>query len=191
MPPREQGPPSAARVARVRPVSPETFTTCMEQLQEGYVASVAATAGCLFDPVSRDYFGMDAMLIRSGASDEEEISVYVQLKSTTTAKPDPSRDSFSFQFKHRDHMQRLVNPRKGVKAILVVMVTHPEQARWARGDHESLTLLHCCYWVSLEGRTVAPGVQRPTIRIPTANVFTPDALTEILDKLERGEDLGG
>jgi hypothetical protein len=44
----------------------------MEQLQEGYVASIAATAGCVMNPVARDVYGMDVMFIRTRSSDEEE-----------------------------------------------------------------------------------------------------------------------
>lgn len=126
MPPR--GSPAATPVQKIKPVWPATFTDCMEQLQLGYVVSVAATAGCLVQPIERDRIGMDVLFIRPGPSEEEEISVYAQLKSTTTVKPDPDQDNFSFRFKHRGHMQRLVNPRSGIKAILIVMATHPDQS---------------------------------------------------------------
>jgi hypothetical protein len=97
MPPR--GSPAATPVQKIKPVLPATFTDCMEQLQLGYVVSVAATAGCLVQPIERDRIGMDVLFIRPGPSEEEEISVYAQLKSTTTVKPYPVQDNFSFRFK--------------------------------------------------------------------------------------------
>jgi hypothetical protein len=180
-----------AGTLHISPVVAATFTTCMEQLQEGYVGSIAATAGCLMIPVSRDYYGMDVMFVRVGSAEQEEVSLYAQLKSTTTRKPDPNQEHFSFRFKRREHMQRLANPRKGIKAILIVMATHPNQRLWSAGDHESLSLLHCCYWATLEGETIPAGVDSPTIRVRTANIFTAEALSEMLDRLERGEQLHG
>jgi len=173
----------------VRPVVAETFTECMEQLQEGYVASVAATAGCLLEPVARDRYGMDVMFVRVRPAGLEEVSVYAQLKNTTTVKPDPAKQFFSYQFKKKEYLERLAAPRSGIKAILVVMATHPHQELWTNGDHDSLALLHCCYWMSLEGETVPPGVNAPTVRVPTSNIFNADTLTCILDRIERGEAL--
>lgn len=105
--------------------------------------------------------------------------------------PDPNDEHFSFRFKKHEHMQRLANPRAGIKAILIVMATHPYQRLWATGGHESLSLLHCCYWASLEGETVPVGVESPTVSVRTSNIFTADTLSAMLDQLERGEELHG
>ncbi|WP_435070472.1 DUF4365 domain-containing protein [Amycolatopsis thermoflava] len=174
----------------VAPVIADTFTACMEQLQDGYVFAVAATAGCTVEVLQRDTYGLDVLIIRKGrTASEEEISVYAQLKSTTTLRPDPSAKNFSFQFKKRKHFDHLAKPRKGIKAILVVMATCPSQAGWTKATHDSLELQHCCYWVSLEGLTVKPEVQKPTVHVPTGNIFDAAALTQILDKLDRAEPL--
>jgi hypothetical protein len=172
----------------IHPLDPQTFTDCMEQLQEGYVAAVAATAACSFQPVSRDTYGMDVLLVRPAAPGIEEISVYAQLKSTTTLRVDPNKKDFPYQFKKRDYFERLaVTRQNGPKAILIVMATSPWQGRWTASSHTELRVQHCCYWVSLEGRTVPAGVQSPTVRVPTKNVFDAAALTDVLDRLDRGE----
>jgi hypothetical protein len=164
----------------------------MEQLQEGYVASVAATAGCAFERISRDIWGFDVQLVRPGKSaSEQEISVYAQLKNTTTVRPDRSKPSFSYQLKKRDYFDRLAAKRRDPKAILIVMVTPARQASWTRATHDQLDVCHCCYWVSLEGQTAKAGVQQPTVHVPTSNLFDADALTAILDRLDRGESING
>lgn len=180
---------SSDSATRVAPTDTRTFTTCMEQLQDGYVASIAATAGCTVEPVNRDVYGFDTLIIRSAAAGVEEVSVYVQLKNTTTVQPDPRSSSFPFQFKKRDHFDRLAGPRRGIKALLIVMASPPVQAAWSEAGHDALTVRHCCYWKHLEGETVRPEVQSPTVRIPTANVFDAGALTRIMDKLDQGEPL--
>ncbi|AVH22669.1 DUF4365 domain-containing protein [Nocardia cyriacigeorgica] len=167
-----------------------TFTDCMEQLQEAYVAGVAATAGCSFEPTSRDTHGIDARLVRAPDALQEEIAVGVQLKNTTMVRPDPSRTEFTYRFNSRHDMEKLAQRRKYNKKILIVMCTSPLQHEWTAVAHDRLHMVHCCYWRYLEGESV-PSVNKPTIRIPTANIFDAAALTKILDQLEAGDSLYG
>lgn len=170
----------------VDPVDATTFTMCMEQLQEGYVASVAATAGCLVNPVRRDLYGIDLDIIKQYGSSTEELTIKVQLKNTTIVKPDISREFFSFQFKKRKNLEQLAMARTTAKAILIVMVTNPRQMAWTVGGHEFLQTSHCCYWASLEGHAVDPDVASPSVRVPTRNRFDAPALLAMFDRLERG-----
>ena len=175
--------------ARIQPVIAKTFTVCMEQLQEGYVAAVAATAGCTTEPKRRDLYRTDLEIVRPPTNGQtEEISLLVQLKNTTIIRPDPAKESFSYKFKKREYLEELAKYRSR-KAILVVMATVPVQADWSKATHDSLEVQHCCYWRSLEGEPVDVNVQSPTVKIPTVNVFDATALTGLLDRLERGENL--
>jgi hypothetical protein len=71
----------------IRPVDGRTFTAMMEQLQEGYVASVAACAGCTMEPIPKDLYGFDVRLVRPGRrAGDEEVALNVQLKNTTTTQ---------------------------------------------------------------------------------------------------------
>lgn len=174
----------------VVPVDDRTFTLMMEQLQEGYVTSVAATAGCAVEPIPKDSYGFDLRLVRPGrVPSEEEVALLVQLKNTTTIKPDPAKAFFSYQLRKREYLERLAASRKLVKAILLVMVTSPIQADWTVADHDLMAVKHCCYWQSLEGHPVNPSVASPSVRIQTANVFDATALAGIMDRLSRGESL--
>lgn len=182
----------AASSGRIEAVHSGTFTQMMEQLQEGYVASVAATAGCAFQPLYRDIIGMDVLLFRPGKTpNDQEASVFVQLKCTTTLKPDPTADHFSLKLKKREYFEKLAAPRSNPKSILLVMVTSPHQRAWSGATHEALSVSHCCYWVHLEGQVPAAGVEQPTVHVPTSNIFDAKALTDILDKLDRGDPLNG
>ncbi|TXS67290.1 DUF4365 domain-containing protein [Streptomyces sp. sk2.1] len=179
----------ATRSGITKPVDRRTFTTCMEQLQEGYMQSVAATAGCLFIKQGRDMFGVDAMLVRTSSDPlGEEASFYVQMKSTTQIAVDGSTESFRYRFEKRDYMERLVRPRMGMKSLLIVMAIPKGQAQWTRTAHTHLEVKQACYWISLEGMTVPPA-EKPSVRIPTANLFNAEALTAIMGKIERGEPL--
>jgi hypothetical protein len=154
------------------------------------VTSVAATAGCAIEPIPKDNYGFDLRLVRPGrVPTEEEVSLLVQLKNTTTVKPDPTKDFFSYQLKKREYLERLAVRRTIVKAILVVMATSHVQREWTTASHHSMELKHACYWQSFEGHLVNPTVASPSVRIPTANIFDSVALTKIMDKLSRGESL--
>ena len=130
-------------VGNIKPVDSETFTECMEQLQEGYVFSVAATAGCLAERLRWDRFGADVSFVGSSGPLRREVMLFAQLKSTTTIAPDPESTSFGYQFHKRAHFDRLVIERPIFKTILLVMVTDPDQSKWSHGDHESLRVRKC------------------------------------------------
>src|SRR6266540_6777603 len=130
-----------------RPVVARTFTDCMEQLQEGYVAAVAATAGCTVQPIDKDLYGTDIMIVRSGESYiDEEVSVLAQLKNTTTIAVDPSKAAFSYTIKQRKHFEKLAMYRKSLQSIIIVMTTTPDQRDWTKGSHDALEIQYCCYW---------------------------------------------
>lgn len=175
----------------VVPVRADSHTRCMEQLQLGYVAAVAATAGCQIEVHRVDDLLCDVEFVRkSEANSLLEISVRAQLKCTTQVRPDPEEETFPYRFSDRRHFDRLavvrgINP----KMILLVMATHPRQELWTAAGHDSLEMLHCCYWVSLEGVSVAASIQQPTIRVPTRQIFDADALAGILKRLDHGEAL--
>ncbi|MCU4187212.1 DUF4365 domain-containing protein [Acidiferrimicrobium sp. IK] len=157
----------------------------MEQLQEGYVQGVAATAGCTVEPIRRDVFGLDVEIIQAHDPDAEELTIRAQLKNTTTVKPDPTAVHFSYQLKKRDYFVQLAKHRTGIKAILLVMVTSPDQSLWTAADHGALTMAHCCYWVNLENQPV-PAAQSPTVHVPLQNIFDAASLTAMFDRMRAG-----
>ncbi|MFE9994069.1 DUF4365 domain-containing protein [Streptomyces avermitilis] len=178
------------RTSHIEAVDPLTVTDMMEQLQEGYMASVAATAGCTIELINKDKWGVDAQLIRPAQTAlEQEAMVFAQLKCTTQTVPDPTKDFFSYQFSKRQYFDHIVKARSYPKAILIVMTAPPRQREWTQATHEGLWTRRCCYWAYLEGVEAGSKVKKPTVRIPTKNVMDASALTNILDKVDRGESL--
>ncbi|MFF7318693.1 DUF4365 domain-containing protein [Streptomyces albogriseolus] len=178
------------RTSHIDAVDMRYVTQMMEQLQQGYIKSVAATAGLIAEIVSVDVYGYDLRLIRPPRhSMEEESALIAQLKCTTQIVPDQSRDYFSYQFTKRQYFDHLAKPRKYPKAILIVMTAPPRQAEWTEVTHDGLWTRRSCFWVSLENKQVDPSVQKPTVHIPTKNRVDAQSLSEILDKVDRGESL--
>lgn len=165
------------------------YTQVMEQLQEGYVAAVAASAGAVAEFRRRDVHKFDVELSRQDDVSQEEVAVRVQLKSTTQVRPQKGSANFSFRFKTRADFDSLALPRSVQPHILVVMVVGKDQSTWARASHDELAVSHCCYWTSLVGQVAPARPQQPVVDVPTANIFDAAALTGILDRIERGDPL--
>jgi hypothetical protein len=183
---KKSTPPPARVTTTVTPVYVPTFTVCMEQLQVGYVSAVAATGGFTVEVIDRDTFGLDVEFIKSRGPALEEVTVRAQLKNTTTIKPDPGKATFTYRFNAREHYLHLAKKRELVKAFLIVMVTNPDQTKWTTCSHDELKVDHCCYWANLEGNDV-PDVEKPSVKVPTGNVFDAAALTAMFKRVENGQ----
>lgn len=171
----------------IQPAIKKTFTACMEQLQEGYVFSVAATVGCTVERKTRDQYGVDVEFKLHRGPGLEELTLYAQLKNTTMTNPDLSKSTFSYKFKNRAHFDQLAKCRETVKAIVIVMTTLPKQAEWTEATNDHLITKRCCYWMNLEGRVSQ--AKYPTVRIPTANLFDAESLKNLFNRLEAGINL--
>ncbi len=166
-----------------------THTQAMEQLQEGYVQAVAATAGVIAEFRRRDLHKYDVELTRQPDVSNEEAAVRLQLKATTTSRPRVGATHLSFTLKSTKDLESLAMERTTIKHILVVMVVGADQHDWTEATHEGLTTRHCCYWVNLEGASVPQGVASPTVHVPLSQVFDAEALNAILDRVEKGEPI--
>lgn len=165
-----------------------TFTDSMEQLQESYVSAIAATCGVSAQWVSREKYKYDVELMRQPDNAFEEVSVRIQLKSTTSIPViGPGATKFSYQFESRDAFDSLTMARSAPKHILVLMVVHQDQNRWTYAHHRAMILRHCCYWLNMEGMTSSAA--KPTVSVPTGNMFNAAALNSILDRIEGGQTI--
>ncbi|MWJ41477.1 hypothetical protein DOU18_07220 [Clavibacter michiganensis subsp. michiganensis] len=186
------GEPHARRQVRamaqsnLTPVVSRTFTDAMEQLQEGYISSIAATAGATVQNVSRDMHKYDLELVRQPSISLEEVAVKAQLKATTQLTLKPGATHFNYRFEKRQDYDSLAMARKNLKYILVVMLVHPDQRRWTFGHSRAMLTRHACYWLYLEGLPAPSSPKQPVVSIPRANVFNSHALSGILDRIEAG-----
>ncbi|MEV6838595.1 DUF4365 domain-containing protein [Streptomyces sp. NPDC051133] len=162
----------------------------MEQLQEGYVSSVAASAGCSVEVVGKDTFGVDVQFIRPPATHlQQEAILFAQLKCTTQVTPDRDTKSFQYRFSKREYFEGLAAPRTHIKKILIVMTVPLEQLAWTEVVTGGLLVKRECYWTHLEGKTSE--LVKPVIDVPTDNTFDANALIKIMERQDRGESLDG
>lgn len=170
----------------IQPLHEGTFTAMQEQLQEGFVYAVAASAGCSVNVHRRDTFGVDVLITQHRDSDEFETHLFAQLKCTTTVRAGADVGDFVFSFRHQRQVQNLQRNPFGLPAILIVMVAHPEQANWTSGDHDSLTVRHSCYWKYVAGADPGETGSELSVRMHRAQLFDSAALLGIMDRIRQG-----
>lgn len=73
--------------------------------------------------------------------------------------------------------------------ILIVLLMPEDLDRWTWQTPEELCLRHCAYWQCLEGEPDSPNTTSVTVQVPTAQLFSPDQLTSLMLKAERGDPL--
>jgi Domain of unknown function (DUF4365) len=168
----------------IQPVIARNFTACMEQLHVAYVCSVAATVGCSVERKNRDRYGVDIEFKLPRDDHLEELTIYAQLKCTTTIDPDLSKPTFGYRFRDRRHFDHLAKPRAAIKAILIVMVTSPVQSSWTEVSHDQLTIRQACYWMNMEDKKPSSPIT-PTVAVPIANLFDGPSLVEMFQRLEQ------
>jgi hypothetical protein len=85
--------------------------------------------------------------------------------------------------------QFLRDPRTQTRRALVLLVLPAEELDWLQQTNEELTLRRCAYWLSLRGRDPVANQRSIRIRLPLANVFSPEALRAMVDRLKGGQEL--
>jgi len=111
----------------------------------------------------------------------------LQLKASTTQEREhPEHIAWSLKRKHYDSLrQRRLTP------ILLVGLMLPEVLEDAVvHTADELIVRRCAYWLSLDGMGPIEGnVGSTTVQLPRSNVFSPDALSALMAKISREEQL--
>jgi hypothetical protein len=158
-----------------------------EYLCRAYIQAVAARCGMSVSLPNPDY-GIDLSLndiaVAGSRRFESGWKIDVQAKSTTQAKF--SRDSLVFDLEVKAH-EILRQPNPGCPRILVVLVLPEQEAEWMAQSADELVLRTCAYWGSLRGLRATRNRRTTRVLLSRKNVFSPDALTDLLGQLKRGE----
>ena len=157
-----------------------------EALCRAYVRAVAARAGVICGGVEND-LGFD-LLLRSVESHDGQLwdtgaQIDVQLKSTTRAKFRATEVIHDLEVRAYNILRQ---PDVNRPRILVLLVLPEDEGKWLAQTEEALILRHCAYWLSLRG--AEPTISRTTVRIaiPRGNLFTIEALQEMMDRVKEG-----
>ena len=155
-----------------------------EQFSVAYVRAVAAVAGYNTGRLDVDDDSVDLTLAeRGGRGTIRSPRLDLQLKCTEQAVLRPDRLAFELGLKNYDDLRPtdLATPR-----ILVVVLVPADVDEWLDHSEQQLALRRCGYWVSLRGRSETPNAASVTIDIPRHQVFTPQAVTNLMATVGNG-----
>src|SRR5690606_32263880 len=146
--------------------SPERHNDFMEQLQVGYVTSVAAAAGCTLSTPTPDD-GTD-LILGYAAAGLRSVRLEVQLKATSPANDHPAGFVTAKMRRNRYDLYREPDPM--LPRIVVIMEQPHDFHGWVERDGDALRLRHLAHWVSLRGHPVRTS-EKVAIRAPREQVF--------------------
>lgn len=168
-------------------------TTDIEsELSYAYLHAVAAHAGmeCQIKGRHSDNNGVDASITAwpTPASDDalSEVSINIQLKATID---EPADDGVHLSYflkgvsRYNDLRERTIL----VPRILVVLFLPKNGEEWLSHTPEQLTLKRCAYWLSLRDAPPTGNDSGVTVKIPKAQIFTPQALTDLVIRVSRSD----
>lgn len=160
-----------------------------EEISKAYLHAVAAKCGFTVASWTQDHGGIDATVgaaAEVGTGRLARPKVDVQLKATT--QQDLEHDDFvswELEIAHYDSLRAPAH----VPHLLVVLLLPNDVELGVEHTAEQLVLRRCAYWVRMTGMEPAkPGQKNKTVRLPKSQMFSPAALTAILEKVSQGED---
>ena len=156
----------------------------MEQFSFAYVRAVAAHADCaVTDNHYPDINSKDGTISADWGRRRPKIDF--QAKATSQ---DVLRDgAIRFRLPISDYNN--LHRRDTVPHILIVMLMPKDEADWLNQTSEELTMRRCAYWMSLEGKSESPNVSTVTVHVPVSQMFDSAQLREMMDRVDRGEDV--
>ena len=72
--------------------------------------------------------------------------------------------------------------------ILVIILLPDNPEEWVNQSEKELCLRRCGYWLSLKGQPETQNAQSVTVYLPRQQLFTVDAVKDIMEQIEaRGQ----
>ncbi len=156
--------------------------TKKERFSLAYINAVATHADCEVIEPKVDRRSVDGILKRARISE----TIGFQAKSTSRGVMSSDGHAVHFPLLMRDYDNLRVEKHP---FILIVVLLPDDQTEWLTQNDDKLCLRHCGYWLSSVGHHPVPNRNSVTVRIPTANVFSSAQLTDMMDKVAKGETL--
>jgi hypothetical protein len=154
-----------------------------EALCKAYVRAVSAQAGVICTEVEQDY-GVDLCLRevrnRAGRPRDASAQIDLQLKSTVRASVRGTEVVYDLEVKTYDDLREGGN---NCPCFLVLLVLPNEEEEWLTQSPEQLVLRRCACWHSLRGLEAATATTTVRITIPSANVFSVEAIRGLLARV--------
>jgi len=161
-----------------------------EQLSLAHVMALTSSVGYSLDFLRVDRDSIDVQVRAHGAiaGEDHMFSPVLDLQLKATACDAPSGEMFSFELKQKNY-EDLRQVKRAVPALLVIYLLPLNESAWVQHSVENLMTQRCAYWCNLKGLPATDNEKSTTVKVIAANVFSPNSLTELMNKVARGEQL--
>lgn len=160
-----------------------------EALGQAYVRAVIAKAGFNFGKTEFDY-GFDGtikdVINRDGRYVDSGFGINFQLKSSWDVTFKNGNVEYDLESKNYND---LVTETSMLPNILILFVLPANRDEWLEITSDQLVMKRCAWWCSLEGQAQTKNKATKKIAIPDCQIFSPDALIELMEKVKGGEKL--
>lgn len=160
-----------------------------EDISQAYVRAVVAKAGYNLERAEHDY-GQDGtikdVVELRGDYIPSTFGIIYQLKSSWNVQ---FTDDYIIYDLEKKNYNELTLERTAFPMILVLFVIPKDERNWLDVSEDKMTIRKCAWWHSLEGKPLSNNSATERIYIPRNQIFTPDALTALMNKAKGGERL--
>lgn len=163
-----------------------------EMLSISYVSTIIAKTGASYEIISRDY-GIDVSIRRvdkfRGSCIDVGVSFECQLKASINWSLNDSEVIYDMEV---DAYNKLVyqNSVSPYPCILVVFCLPRDEKQWINISEKELILRNCCYY-ALSENVFTNNSSSIRVKIPRTNIFTPEAVQLIMEKVKNKELIWG
>jgi hypothetical protein len=160
-----------------------------EDLSRAYIQAVSAKAGVIVSLKDRSHdYGIDGSFhnvsLLNGQRFESGITLDFQLKATTGISLHGDYVHYQLDAKTIHLLGSRVNRAYATRAILIVLSLPAQSDEWFQLSEKELILKNCCYWSFISSLTT--NLYSATQKIPRSQLFTPEALNDLLINVSKG-----
>jgi len=160
-----------------------------EEISKAYVAAVAARCGYKLGTWSQDDDCLDITIGAAGVLGKGTLAspkLDIQLKASSDQSHDREHHiAWQLLKSHYD----ILRADSCIPRILVVVMLPEDLGQSVEHSADQLILRRCGYWCSLKGNPDIEGEQQSTVvEVPRCNMFSPEALRELMEQIGRGEE---
>ncbi len=156
-----------------------------EEISKAYLQAVAAKCGFTIASWSQDHGCVDATVGAVGILGTGTVSspkIDVQLKATSQERVE--HDDFvscPLEIDHYDYLRAQTH----IPHLLVVLLLPSDINDCVVHSVDELIIRRCAYWVKMTGMPPVTTAST-TVRLPKANVFSPENLQRIMTQISEG-----
>lgn len=171
----------------------ENNTITEQHIKEGlsvaYVTALAHYSGLLLGDFSFDY-GIDGNFcgVRKKGNRYAANGTYLDFQLKASCNIELNEDYIKYNLEAKTYND-LVDTEVGTPRILILYKLPKDKTLWFNINETGILLKDCAWWCSFVGKPPTTNNHRITVQIPRSQVLTPTVLKELMNKVERGDEL--